>query len=125
MQRICRGPDEGLDSQMLLEVSKKDFHLPAVFIDGIDGGSAKAKMIGYQQNGFTGCRATGFNILQWIRKVLATVTSGQFNCLIFEDMRISGRCSGLKHPVGTVVFCLGDKPDALPDKVAKPGNVKK
>ncbi len=45
MKRISRGPDEGLDAQVLLDGSEKCLDLPPVFVDRGDRGRAKSKMV--------------------------------------------------------------------------------
>lgn len=48
MQCIDTGLDKGLDPQSLLDHFEEDFDLPAVFVDGRDGGTAKYQLIGQE-----------------------------------------------------------------------------
>lgn len=50
IHRVDRGTDEGLDLQVLLE-RFEEFNLPAILVDGGDGRSARAVMIGEKYQG--------------------------------------------------------------------------
>ena len=51
LQSVGAGADEGLDAKILLQSFEKQFDLPALAVDGGDGGSGKAAMIGEEDEG--------------------------------------------------------------------------
>ena len=57
LHRIGRRADERLDLQVLFERLKEQLDLPAILIDGGDGGRAEAVMIGEKHQGVSRIRA--------------------------------------------------------------------
>jgi hypothetical protein len=51
LQGVGAGADEALDAQVLLQRLEEKFSLPALAVDGGDGGSGKAAMIGEKDQG--------------------------------------------------------------------------
>ena len=51
LQSVGASADKSLDAEILLELFEKQFDLPALAVDGGDGGSGKAAMIGEKDQG--------------------------------------------------------------------------
>ena len=51
LQSVGAGADKSLDAEVLFERLEKQFDLPALAVDGGDGGSGKAAMIGEKHQG--------------------------------------------------------------------------
>jgi hypothetical protein len=51
LQSVGAGADEGFDAEVLLERFEEQFDLPALAIDGGNGGSGKAAVIGEEDEG--------------------------------------------------------------------------
>ena len=61
---VGRSADEGLDLQVLFDCLEEQFNLPAIFVNGRDGGSAKTKMVSEEDERFARILTDGFDPAQ-------------------------------------------------------------
>jgi hypothetical protein len=112
LDRVRRGADEGLDLQVLFERFEEQLDLPAILVDGGDGGSAEAVMIGEKHQGVSRVLADRLNPAQQMRTLVVGTGAGQADGLIRDDVPVLRHRVFLDHLEQGVVFHAGDEIDA-------------
>ena len=112
LDRIRRRADERLDLQVLLERLKEQLDLPAILIDGGDGGRAEAVMIGEKHQNVSRVLADRLNPAQQMRTLVLGTCAGQADGLIRDDVPVLRHRVFLDHLEQGVVFHAGDEIDA-------------
>lgn len=88
LDRIRRRADNGLDLQVLLERRKEQLDLPAILLDGGDGGRAEAVMIGKKHQGVSRVLADRLDPAQQMRTLVLGPDAGQADGLILDDVPV-------------------------------------
>ena len=83
--RIGGGTDEGLYPQVLLDRLEEDLDLPAVFVDGSDGGGTEGQMVGDEDDALFLRLIPYLDTSQGVRIVLLRVIDVEGDELILQD----------------------------------------
>jgi len=123
LQGVGAGADESLDAEVLLERLEEQFDLPALAVDGSDGGGGKAAMIGEKHQGTLLHFVPDLDAAQ---EQIALAAAGQFvkkDDFVALDGTALGDGTALQDAVIGVVLHAGDEVNAVGIERGEPGVV--
>ena len=112
LQGVGAGADEGLDAQVLFEGLEQEFYLPALFIDGGDGGGSEVTMVGEKDQGALLGLVPDLDAAQEQVAVCAGQLVEEDDLIALDGAAFRDRAA-LQHAVIGVVLHAGDEEDAL------------
>ena len=120
---IGTGADKGLDLEVLFQGFKEDLDLPALLVDGSNGGCTQFEIVGQKYQDFLGFRVIDFDPSKGVRAFVDSLGSSQLDHFIFEDIAVSGNFFLPNDFVESIILHAGDEIDALGRPAAKQGIV--
>ena len=112
LHRVDRCADKRLDLQVLFERFEEQLNLPAILVDGGDGRSAKAVMVGEKHQGVSCVLADCLHPAQQMWALVVGPCAGQADGLIRDDVPVLRHRVFLNHLELGVVLHAGDERDA-------------
>ena len=85
LDRVLGGAEEALDAQMLLDPSKKQFHLPPTLVEGADGERGQGEVVGEEDQRLGGLGILEANAAQPLGVALMRVEHRQLHRLIADQ----------------------------------------
>ena len=85
---VFAGADEALHGQVLLQRLEKQFDLPALFVDGGDGGGAELQQIGEQHDLSLVIRIPNYHAAQRSGAVGLSLGAGESDDLVGADIAV-------------------------------------
>ena len=104
LDRIGRGPDKGLDPQVLLQGLEKNLNLPALLVNRGDGGCAQFQVVGQEHDLLILDRVVDDHVPQEMRAGLLAENTAQADEIIHEDLPASGRLAVINDLKQGVAF---------------------
>ncbi len=120
LQTVFACSEKVLDPQVLLDPFEKEFDLPAVFVEGCDGGGRQTGVVGQEDQRFFGVGVRKPNTPNMFGIVLDGIEALERDALIGDHPRASIRWSRVDSSGPKVVFCSGDKKGTGLMKAIKP-----
>ena len=123
LQGVGAGADEGLDAQVLLQRLEKEFNLPALAIDGGDGGGGKVGMV--LRNTKVRCWAwsqTSMRRRNISRSALRQLVKEEDDLVALDETALEDR-TALQDAVIGIVLDASDKVHAIGIERGEPGVV--
>lgn len=111
LERIGCGPDKGLDLEVLLDGLEEDFSLPAVLVNGGDGGGTEHQVVYEQDNGFFLIFIPYLYSSQPVR--IAPLCRVQNNDLVFQNIPVLWNSPFLDQCVIGIVFLSCHEKDSF------------
>src|SRR6185437_13620692 len=87
-ERVLASADETLHGEVLFQRLEKQFDLPALFVDGGDGGGAEIEKVGEQNNLSLVVRIPDDHAAQWAGTIGLRLEACELNDLVGENVAI-------------------------------------
>jgi len=104
-------PDKGLDPQVLLDCLEEVLDLPAVLVDGRNGGGGKGQVIGQEDERLLVLLVPHFDPSELLWAPLLAPVGVKLDLFIAEDVTVRGTFAAPDDIVGDIVLHPGDKND--------------
>ena len=85
---VLAGPYEALYGQILFQCLEEQFDLPALLVDGGDGGRAEIEQVGEQNNFSLVIRIPNDHAAQWARTIGLCLDARELNDLVGDNVAI-------------------------------------
>jgi len=118
-QRVLVGADEGLDLELLLEGLEEQFDLPAIAVDGGDGGGAEVEVVGQQHQLAVVGLVPDDDAPERVGALLARLGPGQADVFVGADGAVGRQRLVVDDPIVGVALEAGDEEDAGRGPVAE------
>src|SRR5660398_53405 len=119
LEGVGGGPDEGLNPEVLFDRLEEDLYLPAVLVDGGDGGRTEREMVREKGDGLLLLLVPYLYSSQGIRILLLRKIAVEGDDLVFQDVPVLRDCLLFTHGISGIALLSRHKEDPTPGPSGK------